>query len=104
MQDNCSVIIEDGLVRYSKREQFQLFLTFTSAGLVGAELFELSMEESGEIVESFLVGSGSSTVRICEELEFYDVLFYVKRGHSHEVVSVNAAIAEYNRFIEQDFM
>ena len=78
-------------------------MSLVSPGLVGAETFDLCMDEDGKTVESFLIGSRFSTVQIDAKLQSYDLLFYVPRGYNHDVVSVNTIVAEYNRFVLQDF-
>ena len=97
--DSYSIEVEE-----LKRERSQLVLTIAAPGLVGAEMFELCLDEGGEMMGSFLIGSGSSVVSLSEELQYYDALFYVSRDEVHDVVSVNATVTEYNRFIEHDFM
>ena len=86
-----------------KRLRWRFTLSLTTPGLVGAETFDLSMDEDGKTVESFLIGSRFSTVQMTEKLQSYDLLFYVPRGNCHDVVSVNSIVAEYNRFVQQDF-
>ena len=86
-------------------EQTQLFLKISTPALVGAEIFELYMGDDGKVIGSYRVGSrsGLSVVQISEKLHFYDVLFYVRYGGNHDVLSVNGTVAEYNRFREHDF-
>jgi len=95
---------QDGRSNYDvKRTRWRFTLSLVSPGLVGAETFDLCMDEDGKTVESFLIGSRFSTVQIDAKLQSYDLLFYVPRGYNHDVVSVNTIVAEYNRFVQQDF-